>query len=154
MFDLVYGDYKVCVRHRNHLGITTLNALTFDSLNPTICDFNRIPVYGRNSRVAMSYGINALWGGLAGSEGQVILQGPNNGVNVLFFEVLNAPNNNGFPNFIYEDAYTQTDYDMNGKTIYQGSNTDVNFIFFNILDHPDNTDGQTNFIIYEQKPQG
>lgn len=152
-FDLPEGDYKVCIRHRNHLGAATLNALSFTGGSATSCDFNTIPTFGENTLVEMDFGKRALWGGCATSNGQIAFQGPNNVPNLIFFEVVSAPLNTAvLANYIYTGSYKQTDLDMNGEVIYQGNLSDVNFVFFSILDHPGNMSSLANYVIYEQMP--
>lgn len=152
-FTLAEGDYKVCVRHRNHLGVVTLNALNFTANNTTACDFNSIPTFGDNTLAEMPFGKKAIWGGCSGANGEIAFQGPNNTPNAIFFEVVSAPENaDVLANYIYNGTYSGTDLDMNGEIIYQGNLSDVNFVFFSILEHPGNTSSLANYIIYEQMP--
>ncbi len=146
------GNYRVSVKHRNHLGVTTKNALTFIEGVPTESDFNTIETFGQDALVELPNGKKALWGGSIGTD-KIVFQGPDNTPNAIFFEVLLAPENTtATPNYIYKDAYNNTDLDMNGETIFQGINNDVNIAFFTVLMHPGNVNLAPNFIIYEQKP--
>ena len=145
------GDYYVTIKHRNHLGVTTKNALTFISGKSANAYFPTIQTYGEAALVEMPYGKKAMWGGAAAD--QVVFQGPNNLPNLIFFEILNASENtNHSSSYIINDSYNNNDLDMNGEIIFQGANNDVNFAFFTILMHPNNTNLQPNFIITEKKP--
>ena len=151
-FNVPNGDYRVTVRHRNHLGVTTKDALTFEAgALPANADFNTIETYGEDALMEMN-DKKVMWGGCA-ADGQIIFQGPGNVPNIIFFDVLSAPENTtSAPNFIHTGDYNNTDLDMSGETIFQGINNDVNFAFFTILNHPGNVNLQPNYIIKEQKP--
>jgi len=151
-FDVPNGDYTVTIRHRNHLGVTTKNALTFVAGTPANADFNTIETFGNNALMDLDNGKKAMWGGCA-TVGQIIFQGPGNVPNIIFFDVLTAPGNTTFAsNYIHGGDYNDTDLDMSGETIFQGIGNYVNFAFFTILMHPGNTSLQPNYIITEQKP--
>ncbi len=150
-FNVPNGNYHVCVRHRNHLGTMTADALIISSDAASMVDFSSVATYGEQAQFAWD-NINALWAGHTDNTGFINFQGSNNNVNNLFFGVLTAPNNENYiPNYIYE-GYHEGDINMDGRLIYQGASSDVNHIFFTTLQHPGNTNFISNFTIYEQMP--
>ena len=153
-FDLPVGDYHVCVRHRNHLGIVTATPLSFTTGNAAFCDFSSsTPAFGTDVLKEMAFGRKAMWGGSTNDNGLIAFQGNLNTPNSIFFEVIGAPSNeNVLANYIYTGSYSDTDLNMDGEIIYQGLNSDVNFCFFTILEHPQNTSSLANYIIYQQMP--
>jgi len=149
---LADGDYRVTIRHRNHINATTQNTLTFTSGTTSQVDFSMEAIVGTFPMVEAN-GQMALWACNAAATGQVAFQGPGNIPNGVFFEVLSAPSNNANNvSYIYNSVYSNWDLDMNGEVIYQGGNSDVNFVFFTILLHPGNTGQNINYIIEEQAP--
>lgn len=147
------GNYNVCLRHRNHLGVISKYPFCFQLGEIVEANFDDLETYGTHATVNLSNGKKGMWGGCPMSNGAVSFQGPNNAANNVFFEILGAPNNNTFAaNYILSGSYNQADLDLSGSTIYQGLNSDVNFVFFTVLQHPGNTTLQPNFIIYEQLP--
>ncbi len=152
-FSLPSGNYKVCIGHRNHLAATIQTGLNFTKGIITYCNFNSLQIYGVNALIEMPGPKRALWGGATNGTGSIVLTGPNNNANTLFFDIINAPNNVQVRNdFIYENVYLQTDFDMNGKAIYQGFEADANLLFFNVIQHPQNLLFSTSYIIEEQRP--
>ncbi len=144
------GSYYVAIRHRNHLGIISLNTYTFSPSEVPIVDFtfNFTPVVGAHSSVEMD-NLESLWSGDLNSDGKVIYQGPNNDIFYMFLHVLKDDGNQDFlPNYISR-SYTNDDFNLDGSVIYQGPNNDRARLLFNtILSHPDNPNKFSNFIIY------
>ncbi len=62
-------DYFVAIRHRNHLGCMSLNAIPLSS-SPTSVDFTSISTYGTNSQHTIN-GLQVLWSGDATSDGTI-----------------------------------------------------------------------------------
>ena len=146
------GDYYINIRHRNHLGATTKDKITFTKDIPTESDFSTIETFGQEALTTLSNGKKALWGGSIGTD-KIVFQGPENLPNAIFFDVLTDPENEfSAANYISTKSYSNTDLNMDGATVFQGLNNDVNVAFFTILQHPLNTSLSPNFIIYEQKP--
>ena len=144
------GDYYVCIRHRNHLGLQTLNPYTFSPNQIPFVDFTYTftPVLGDNNSTINMEGMKALWAGDLNSEGKIIYQGPQNDIFDMFLQVLlDQENTNFLTNFISTD-YTENDFNMDGTIIFQGPNNDRSILLFNtILKHPDNPHKFPNFII-------
>lgn len=148
------GKYHIALKHRNHLGVMTAEAVQLDALGIANIDFTSPETlcYGENACATLG-DVKALWSGSIKGDGQIIFQGTANGVNEIFFDVLTHPENTEAQiNFIINE-YTNSDADMNCQTIYQGINNDPNAIFFNVLMHPGNVNFSTNYIIKQQIPE-
>ena len=147
--NVLNDDYYVSLRHRNHLGLATLNTYTFSPSTIPFVDFTYqfTPVNGTNP-LTEEDGQQALWSGDLNSDDKVIYQGPNNDIFYMFLTVLLDDNNASFlPNFISR-GYTERDINLDGSVIYQGPNNDRARLLFNtILKHPDNDAKYSNFII-------
>ena len=151
------GPYYVALRHRNHLGVMTAEALDLSPIL-TVVDFTD-PDFLTNGTEAQTYvtlnGITrtALWAGDLNSDGRTIYQGPGNDVLTLFNTVLVDPGNTThIANYIVE-GYKRSDIDLNGKSIYQGPGNDrATLLLQTTLKFPDNTDYLANYIIFEQLP--
>lgn len=147
------GDYFLSIRHRNHLGVMTANALNFGTAPSTI-DFTNpdTPIFGTHAQKLIG-GVQALWAGDTNADGAVIFQGENTDLQPIFFFILNEEFNPELNVNFEAMAYDLSDTDLNGIISYQGMDNDVAaFIFFNVLLHPDNTDGNLNYIIFQQLP--
>lgn len=159
--------YYVAVRHRNHLGVMTQNAVALSLMSATI-DFTlaSTPNYQLSGITGSPYaqqarggGKRALWPGNMASvmnSGDVIIyQGPNADVDETYFRVLLDMSNVLFlPNYIVPNVYERTDANMDGMVIYQGSNSDSETVFFTILLHPANDPLYLlNHTVYEQIPK-
>ncbi len=161
---VVAGEYYVALRHRNHLGVMTVDA---PELSPDVrvVDFRDTAIvrHGNNPMFNTNFGNvktknNYLWAGDLRPDGRVIYQGPNTDVLQIFLKVLSDPNNDTGPqggpnaNHILE-GYLLEDYNLDGVSIYQGPNNDRNMILLNtVLLHPGNENTLANFIVLEQLP--
>ena len=147
--NVINEDYFVSLRHRNHLGLVTLNTYTFSPSIIPFVDFTYqfTPVNGTNSLVEID-GQKALWAGDLNKDEKVIYQGPNNDIFYMFIEVvLDELNTNFLPNYITR-GYTEKDINLDGSVIFQGPNNDRARLLFNtILMHPENDAKFSNFII-------
>ncbi len=147
------GSYYIAIRHRNHLGIMTLNPITIGETEASI-DFTNptTPTYGNNAQKELN-GLNALWAGDADCDGKIVFQGNGSEVNTMFFEVMSDVGNVNYQtNFVCE-GYNGGDVNLSGQTIYQGINNGPNLVFFQVLTHLNNSLAAPNFIIYEQIPK-
>jgi hypothetical protein len=157
-------SYYVAVRHRNHLGAMTASALPTSATSALVVDFTSAstPVYQypvgnplrTSAPMAMQNGVPALWAGNTSGDSRVIMQGPSNDPDPIFFDVISDPNNtSGFNNYVRNNVYSVSDIDLNGRVIFQGPNNEVDLIFFEVMSHPDNQVNQyVNFIIRQQLP--
>ncbi len=147
------GDYFVAVRHRNHLGASTLNSYTL-SPTPTVIDFSdpATETYGAHAQAAVNDKM-ALWPGDLNADRKVIYQGPGNDAIPIFFHIMTRPENtNSLANFI-TFGYDPFDLNMDGKTIYQGPGNDrAKILIYTVLSNPLNVNSLANFIILEKLP--
>ncbi len=163
------GSYYVVVRHRNHLGIMTRNALPLSSTTTTV-DFRNpnTPIFtytGTSSytlnainqaQVIVQQGV-AMWAGNcfadnAGSSPHnlIIFQGTNNDVNTIYQQIITNPLSSPFFKL---KGYSTGDVNLNGEAIFQGTNNDVEFIYQNVINnHPGNGLKVPFFTIREQLP--
>ncbi len=156
--------YYVAIRHRNHLGVMTATAISTNTYTAPVVDFTSTstPVYQysvgnplrSSAPLATQEGLRALWAGNTTSDSRVVMQGPGNDVDPIFFDVLgDSGNTGGFSNYVRNNVYSVSDVDMNGRVIFQGPNNEVDNIFFELMGHPDNQTNQyVNFIIQQQIP--
>lgn len=161
---VVAGEYYVALRHRNHLGVMTVDApelspdlRTVDFKDTSIVRNGNHPQYnidltGQKSKY------NYMWAGDLRPDGRVIYQGPNNDITQIFLKVISDPNNvtgpNGGPNANHIiTGYLLEDFNLDGTSIYQGPNNDRNMVLFNsVLVHPGNENKLANYIVLEQLP--
>ena len=143
------GNYFVSIRHRNHLGLLTLNPYVFSTNKVPFVDFtyNFTPVDGSNSSISID-NLQSMWSGDLDDDGRIIYQGPGNDIFYMFLHILKDEGNNEYlPNYISQ-GYTNNDFNLDGTVIYQGPNNDrANLLFNTILKHPDNKNKFSNFII-------
>lgn len=155
-FEMPAGDYYVAVRHRNHLGIMTLNTAALSN-TVTLLNFtdatNQI-TYGTRgqSDIGMPVDVVAMWAGNANGDTQVSYQGPNNDTNTIKDHVFAAQT--GLPSNLYSYmAYDTADVNLDASVRYQGAGNDSNVIKDIILQHPDNAGNSNLFTIPEQLPE-
>lgn len=147
------GAFYVAVRHRNHLGVMTGEAI---ELSPIVTELDftdpSFPTTGAYAQMNRN-GQMAMWAGDLNSDGRTVYQGPGNDILKLFTTVLYDPDNTTFiANFISE-GYQTADVDLNGRAIYQGPNNDRSMLLLNtILSHPANVNLIANYVILETLP--
>jgi hypothetical protein len=157
------SEYYVVVKHRNHLGVMTLNKVAL-STNPTNIDFTNsgTATFGANARVQLSNGAMALWSGDANGDGKIAYSGSSSDVTSIRSQVFNDSNNSIFggppvPNY-GSLSYSNNDINMNGKTYYTGSFSDSTFIRSSIFNNPSNSifggPPVANYIFTQQLPEG
>ncbi len=155
------GPYYVVVRHRNHLGIMTSEALDLSPI-VTVVDFTdpSTSTYGDFGQVAVN-SFNYLWGGDFNANGRTVYQGPFNDINYLFADIVidqtekfldpaspdYDPDYDIIANWI-RLGYMRSDINLDGKCIYQGPSNDRAMMLFNTtLSHPLNSGNIANFVI-------
>ncbi|MFQ5446026.1 MAG: hypothetical protein ACE5FF_03765, partial [Saprospiraceae bacterium] len=118
------GSFYVAVRHRNHLGVMTAEALDLSPIVQTI-DFidNAFLNNGTYAQIDLN-GNMAMWAGDLNGDGRSIYQGPGNDVLDLFTTVLYDSGNTGFIANYITSGYLGADIDMDGRAIYQGPGND------------------------------
>jgi hypothetical protein len=166
------GSYYVAVRHRNHLGVMSMNALPLSTTTTTV-DFRNpgTPTFTytgttsytqaaiNQSQIVVQQGV-AMWAGNAtldnassSPHNSVFFQGTNNDVNTIYGQVID-PGFNTLASPIFKlRGYWTGDVNLNGETIFQGTGNDVEFIYQNVINnHPGNVLKLPFFTIREQLP--
>jgi len=143
------GNYYVSIRHRNHLGMVTMNPITFSTTLIPFVDFAFAftPIQGSSPKVKAD-GQEAMWSGDLNGDGKIIYQGPNNDVFQMFLHVVLDEDNQSYLTNYITRGYTKNDFNLDGTVIFQGPNNDRALLLFNTtLKHPDNPQQFSNFII-------
>ena len=166
------GSYYVAVRHRNHLGVMSLNALpmsatttTVDFRNPNTPTFTYTGITSytqaaiNQSQVIVQQGV-AMWAGNANLDNasssphnSLFFQGTNNDVNAIYGQVIDPNINTLASPFFKLRGYYTGDVNLNGEVIFQGTGNDTEFIYQNVINnHPGNVLKLPFFTIREQLP--
>ncbi len=155
-----HGRYKVGVRHRNHLGVMSSNAVLLNHMNRSI-DFTSLyynPWTGQGSTSSnyplhvFDNEVRALWAGNVDFNHMILFQGALVDPAAILNDVMSHEGNVDFlANYILT-GYIRGDVNMDGRAVFQGSPNDTDLIFFNSILHPENTNLNANFIINQQLP--
>ncbi|MGH1386941.1 hemagglutinin protein [Kordia sp.] len=150
-------DYYVVIKHRNHLGIMTANAVTLSGTSATV-DFtdatNQI-TFGTNAQTTFGIpsGVVAMWAGNVNGDTVIQYSGTNPDVPSILSLVLNdAGNFLNLPTYAVS-AYNTADIDMDGTIQYTGTTPDTPFVLQNVLAHPENFLNFSTYQIIEQLPE-
>jgi len=123
------GAYHVAIRHRNHLGVMTLNPVALSN-TPSTVDFTSVATstYGTNARksVAGAFPAQALWAGDVTFNGQVKYTGGGNDRDPILTTVGSATPGNTV------NGYSTRDVNLNGQVKYTGSSNDRDPILLNV----------------------
>ncbi|MBN8821866.1 MULTISPECIES: Ig-like domain-containing protein [unclassified Spirosoma] len=157
-FSVGAGSYYVAIRHRNHLGVATLNTLALSSTAVTV-DFTTLSTltYGTNAQRLIN-SKQVLWpGNTNGVDGsskrRVIYQGNGNDLTNVFSQVLLENGNTlSLPTYIVQ-RYQTGDVNLDGEIRYQGPDNDLLTIFSTVILYSalDNT-YDISYIVQEQIP--
>ncbi|MEZ4954911.1 MAG: carbohydrate binding domain-containing protein [Saprospiraceae bacterium] len=155
-FPIEEGNFHICIRHRNHLGMMTETPEFLNTVNVPLVDFtnNDLVVRGSSSAGHLhATGLRALWSGDLNNDGKVIYQGPSNDVFHLFsFIIGHNDNYEHLANYI-SYGYSNMDLNMDGRTIYQGPINDrAPILYHTILAHPGNQIKLANYIVSSSLP--
>ncbi|MCK5922416.1 MAG: hypothetical protein KAG66_15850, partial [Methylococcales bacterium] len=163
--DTQSGEYRIAVRHRNHLGAMKADSVRLGA-TPLSIDFTQMSddamfhnasadpaqielgLY-HNGALAKGYGAatqgkRALWAGNAklsvNSIEFISQQGGDNDRDKIYFDVSHAPDNgSGGVNHVYQ-AYSTSDTNLDGDVRFQGGGLlDPQVGFVNLATHPKNT---------------
>jgi Leucine-rich repeat (LRR) protein len=154
-FSTTEDTYYVAVHHRNHLGIMTLNAITFMEGSTTNVNFkDDNETFGSNPQTDFGLsGVFGMWCGNANSDTVIQYSGTSPDTPNILSEVLNdAGNFLNFPTYSLS-GYNVNDANMDGVIQYSGTNPDTPFILQNILAHPGNFLNFSTYQIIEQLPE-
>lgn len=128
-FPIGAGNYRLALRHRNHLGVMTSTTIPFTvDLMDNLMDF-RSPVmstHGTNARV-LKNGIYCLWGGDATANGTLAYTGSGNDRDAIL-QVVGGTT----PNNVVSNVYDRRDTNMDGVIKYAGANNDRDIILLNV----------------------
>lgn len=151
--------YYVAVRHRNHLGCMTAEALYFRDQTIGCIDFTSMATQTWTSatnqfpRKMEADEVMTLWAGDATADDAVIQQGPGNDNAAIIFAVTGNPGNpTGDINFIVSGVYATEDTNMDGNIIAQGPGHDRQEVFLTVFTYPGNTSNSPNFVVTEILP--
>lgn len=115
------GNYYVAIKHRNHLGVITNDAVALTVGTRTL-DMSSVSIWGNplvsaNTPTTTANGVRVLWGGDANGNGKVTYNGGTNDREAVLaqlnFDILNE----GL-------TYQSEDVNLNGKTSYNGGTND------------------------------
>ncbi len=129
-FNVAPGNYKLALRHRNHLGVMTLNAVALSSVT-TFVDFTSAATatFGTNARKSITgtFPAQVLWAGDVSFNGADQYTGSGNDRDPILVTVGSTT-----PNNVLSNAYSTRDVNMNGEVKYTGSLNDRDPILVNV----------------------
>lgn len=141
------GNYHVSLRHRNHLGVVSAQALAL-SFTSSWLDFSNpnFAVTGQHSRYLHKTKA-LLWTGDVNQDRKIIAQGISSDNTALLTVVLSANANTAFNTSYRLIGYAATDLNLDGATLAAGPGNDGNLIYSNILNYPSNSSFAGNYIV-------
>jgi len=127
IFDQPVGEYFVAVRHRNHLGAMTLNAITLDG-SAVILDLTdgSVPMFGTAAQTGLMSDENGLWSGNAVRDGLVKYTGSGNDRDPILVAVGGSTPSNVI------SGYSVLDVNLDGLIKYTGIGNDRDLILQNL----------------------
>jgi len=126
---LAPGNYLVALRHRNHLGVMTLNAVALGpSTTPLDLSTVSTATYGTNARKAISgtFPTQALWAGDVTRNGQIKYTGGTNDRDPILTRIGGTTPTN------VVSGYWSEDCNLDGTVKYTGGANDRDPILLNI----------------------
>ncbi len=126
MFQLPPGNYRVAVRHRNHLGIMTGAAIALGSASTSV-DFRTTATstWGTNARKAIGSAM-VMWAGNTTPDRTLLYTGAGNDRDPIL-QVIGGV----IPTGVVEGYYLE-DVNLTGEVKYTGAENDRDIILFNI----------------------
>ena len=127
------GNYYISIRHRNHLGVRSLNNMPLAKTTTFSYDFTTAQtkafpgVVSNNPMASLTGGVFGMWGGNANSNTNVKYSGPSNDEGQILNTCLSG--NKG----AVINGYLNCDINMNGVLRYSGPNNDEGFLLNTIL---------------------
>ncbi|HPY40618.1 MAG TPA: right-handed parallel beta-helix repeat-containing protein, partial [Thiolinea sp.] len=145
-FKVAAGNYLVSVRHRNHLGVRTANAVALGSAAASV-DFSQATtkVAGSDARLE-SANLALLWAGDVNHDDRLILSGIGSDTTEIFNAILKAPNNSTLNSSYRLSGYLDSDVNMDGAALFIGPSNDTNVLLGNVILFPSNKDRNSNYI--------
>lgn len=129
----VSGNYYISIRHRNHLGVRSLNNMPLLKVSTTGYDFSTAQTkafpgsVSNNPMAAVNTGVFGLWGGDANSNLNTKYSGPGNDESVLLNTTLGG--NKG----LILNGYYNADFNLNGQVKYSGPGNDESILLNTVL---------------------
>lgn len=156
-------SFFVAIKHRNHLGVMTLNPVsviagiaTVDFTTLSTADLWNEPGFEGLEVYTLANGNNALWAGNANADGKLKYQGASTDPATVLIDAITHPDNDSSPpifNFNDGLGYYQGDLNLDGKVKYQGAGNDLTVLFINLISYPLNTGTLYNYDLFlEQIP--
>lgn len=126
-FNVPPGQYRVALRHRNHLGVLLANSVTLGP-DMTIVDFTSgiIVTHGVEARTVLSNGRSGLWAGNTVHDGMLKYTGGGNDRDAILATI------GGLVPTATIIGYHNADVNMDGEVKYTGSGNDRDAILMNI----------------------
>jgi PKD repeat protein/glucose/arabinose dehydrogenase len=126
-FNVPAGDYHVAVRHRNHLGVRTLQPVLLNAQH-TVVDFNRFDtgVYGSEAQYTVPGVGRALWAGNVVRDNKLMYTGNSNDRDALLQAI------GGMVPTATVAGYRSEDVNLDGVVRYTGIGNDRDPILQNI----------------------
>ncbi|HRG22187.1 MAG TPA: Ig-like domain-containing protein [Saprospiraceae bacterium] len=153
-----YDAYYVVVKHRNHLGVMTASAISFQNLSSIIdftlpgtptFDFGNTGNYNYTSLAQNKFivpGYTCLYAGDFDANGVIKFSNPGDDANILTTDVLTYPTNILFvSNYNAAFGYLAGDYNMDGKAKLDNPNDDQSLLLSQIFLYPINVGIVHNF---------
>jgi hypothetical protein len=132
-FPTVYnGNYYVSIKHRNHLGVMSFNAISFSGCSTTSVDFTTSDsvyktICGNPAQRKQIGSVYALWSGDANNNKNVKYNGLSNDKDGLIYVLgISTPNNT------VSRVYRMEDVNMDGKIRYNNTDNDRVIILNNV----------------------
>ncbi|MCB0706267.1 MAG: hypothetical protein KDC34_13195 [Saprospiraceae bacterium] len=152
-------SYFVSVRHRNHLGVMTAQAILMDSLgtnidftDPNLDLWEDFPNYDGFEQAVIGSRM-ALWAGNTNSNDGVVYAGQSNDKDPIYNEVIFAPGNLLMLETYQYFGYHLGDVALDSKSILAGQGNDVDHIFNNVDGFGPNFLRLQTFIMRQQLPE-
>lgn len=126
-FQAAPGNYQVAVRHRNHFGIMTANAVALGSTSVNV-DLRTAGAscYGTNARKSLGGSAWGMWAGNTTMDGSLKYTGENNDRDPILVVVGGVIPTNVIMGYYLEDV------NLSGEVKYTGSDNDRDLILQNI----------------------
>ncbi len=149
------GSYRVAVRHRNHLGVMTLNMADFSTgvaaIDLTVAATG---TYGSNARKDLGGSVWGLWAGnLDGDPSIRHSAKPSDASGVVSAVLTHAGNTTANPAYTgFSNVYSPFDVNLDGRVYYTAAPSDRTVIVNNVNMHPANVFKLAAFVIMQQLP--
>jgi hypothetical protein len=148
-------QYYISVKHRNHLGVMTLNTVdltagsaSFDFTDPLSGVYGTNPLYDWGGS-----GVMTLWGGDADGDGQVIYLNAPSDLDPILTVVYYDPLNVDFLEYwITGPLYDKADTNLDGTVVYLNAPSDLDPILTSVYYDPGNVDFLEYWTVVAQLP--